>query len=181
MSSPRHASDWSQLVESRYNLANGHKCDSVRYHCILSVILRSSYVALECTADCSHSAQVVIYGDTDSVMVDFGADTIEEAMTYGLSLYLFSISISIFMSLHLALCLCSDVQSGREAAAYVTSHFERPITLVFEKVYCPYLLITKKRYAGLFWTNPHKYDKMDAKGIEVRVESAVLTEMCSGW
>jgi hypothetical protein len=34
-----------------------------------------------------------------------------------------------------------------------------------KKVYFPYLLISKKRYAGLYWTNPEKFDKMDAKGI----------------
>ena len=41
-----------------------------------------------------------------------------------------------------------------------------PIKLEFEKVYCPYLLMNKKRYAGLLWTKPDRYDKIDAKGIE---------------
>ena len=49
----------------------------------------------------------------------------------------------------------------------MTTKFVRPIKLEFEKVYFPYLLINKKRYAGLYWTNPKKYDKMDTKGIEV--------------
>lgn len=31
------------------------------------------------------------------------------------------------------------------------------------QVYCPYLLISKKRYAGLLYTNPDKHDKMDTK------------------
>lgn len=34
-------------------------------------------------------------------------------------------------------------------------------------MYCPYLLITKKRYAGLFYTRPDKYDKIDVKGLEL--------------
>jgi DNA polymerase delta subunit 1 len=38
--------------------------------------------------------------------------------------------------------------------------------LEFEKIYFPYLLMAKKRYAGLYWTNPDKYDKLDCKGIE---------------
>ena len=34
------------------------------------------------------------------------------------------------------------------------------------QVYFPYLLISKKRYAGLYFTKPDKHDKMDCKGIE---------------
>jgi DNA polymerase delta subunit 1 len=64
---------------------------------------------------------VVIYGDTDSVMVNFGVKTLEQSM-----------------------------KLGREAAEYVSAKFIKPIKLEFEKVYFPYLLINKKRYAGLF-------------------------------
>merc|ERR1719433_1107416 len=84
----------------------------------------------------AHDSQV-IYGDTDSVMVKFGVETVEEAMRF-----------------------------GQEAADMVSQTFIKPIKLEFEKVYCPYLLMNKKRYAGLYWTNPQKYDKLDAKGIE---------------
>lgn len=80
---------------------------------------------------------IVVYGDTDSVMVKFGLKTVEEAM-----------------------------ELGREAADYVSEKFVKPIKLEFEKVYFPYLLINKKRYAGLYWTRPEKHDKMDCKGIE---------------
>ncbi|XP_060084003.1 DNA polymerase delta catalytic subunit-like [Ylistrum balloti] len=83
-----------------------------------------------------HDAKVV-YGDTDSVMCKFGVDTVAEAMTLGL-----------------------------EAANFISGKFVSPIKLEFEKVYFPYLLINKKRYAGLYWTNPEKHDKMDCKGIE---------------
>lgn len=80
----------------------------------------------------------VIYGDTDSVMVKFGCPDLETAMSL-----------------------------GAEAADLVSAKFVKPIKLEFEKVYFPYLLINKKRYAGLYWTRPDKYDKMDTKGIEV--------------
>lgn len=95
-------------VEAKYNTANGYAADAT-----------------------------VIYGDTDSVMVDFGVKTLNEAMDL-----------------------------GREAAEFVTKKFINPIKLEFEKCYFPYLLINKKRYAGLYWTNPDKWDKMDTKGIE---------------
>ncbi|KAL1969763.1 hypothetical protein VTN77DRAFT_8316 [Rasamsonia byssochlamydoides] len=95
----------------------------------------------------SHDAQV-IYGDTDSVMVKFGVKTLEEAM-----------------------------KLGQEAADYVSSKFPKPIKLEFEKVYFPYLLINKKRYAGLYWTNTKKHDKMDSKGIEtVRRDNCRLVQ-----
>ena len=95
----------------------------------------------------THDAEV-IYGDTDSVMVKFGTSELAEAM-----------------------------KLGEEAADYVSSNFIKPIKLEFEKVYFPYLLINKKRYAGLYWTNPNKWDKMDTKGIEtVRRDNCRLVQ-----
>lgn len=42
-------------------------------------------------------------------------------------------------------------------------------------MYFPYLLINKKRYAGLYFTKPDKFDKMDCKGIEtVRRDNSPL-------
>ena len=62
-----------------------------------------------------------------------------------------------------------------EAAAKCSSIFPKPIELEFEKVYYPYLLMNKKRYAGLMWTNVEKYDKMDTKGLEsVRRDNCAL-------
>ena len=95
----------------------------------------------------SYDAQV-IYGDTDSVMVKFGPKDLETAMDL-----------------------------GRDAATYVSDKFIKPIKLEFEKVYFPYLLINKKRYAGLYWTSPDKFDKMDSKGIEtVRRDNCRLVQ-----
>lgn len=92
-----------------------------------------------------HDAKV-IYGDTDSVMIKFGVTKLEEAM-----------------------------EMGREAAEVISKSFVAPIKLEFEKCYYPYLLISKKRYAGLYFTKPDKYDKMDCKGIEtVRRDNSPL-------
>ena len=78
-------------------------------------------------------------------------------------------------------------------AAYVSEQFIHPIKLEFEKVYSqntrqmltdfsfqvyyPYLLINKKRYAGVYFSsNPDTHDKVDCKGIEtVRRDNAPLT------
>ena len=107
-------------VKKRYTVANGYAAD----------------------AD-------VVYGDTDSVFVNFnltqdpddkdGTGMVKEAM-----------------------------RLGEEAAALVTETFPKPIKLEFEKVYFPFLLLSKKRYAGMYWTNPVKWDKMDTTGIETQ-------------
>ena len=108
------------LVETQFTRANGYEHDAV-----------------------------VIYGDTDSVFVKFGVDTVAESM-----------------------------KLGTEAAAAISQHFLSPIKLEFEKVYFPYLLMNKKRYAGLYWSNPDTFDKLDAKGIEtVRRDNCELVKV----
>lgn len=43
------------------------------------------------------------------------------------------------------------------------------------QVYWPYLLMNKKRYAGLLWTKVDSHDKMDTKGLEtVRRDNCLL-------
>lgn len=90
----------------------------------------------------------VIYGDTDSVMINFKESSMERVF-----------------------------EMASEISAYVTKKFIKPVALEFEKVYSPYLLINKKRYAGLIYTNPHKPSKIDTKGIEtVRRDNCALVK-----
>ena len=58
---------------------------------------------------------------------------------------------------------------GKEAANAVTKElFKPPVSLEFEKVYDPFIILAKKRYFGGYYTNnPDKYDKRDYKGIVV--------------
>ncbi|KEG11952.1 DNA polymerase delta catalytic subunit [Trypanosoma grayi] len=86
----------------------------------------------------------VVYGDTDSVMIKCVTDETQSDTER----------------------LRCAMDFGKEAAEQVSQHFLKPIKLEFEKVYFPYLLMNKKRYAGLLWTNTERYDKLDAKGIE---------------
>ena len=86
----------------------------------------------------------VIYGDTDSIMVHLQDVTMTNAQAF---------------------------EYGEKVADYITSQFREDVTLEMEKVYRPYLLIAKKRYAGLMYT-PNKngdivFEKMDAKGVEL--------------
>jgi len=62
----------------------------------------------------------VLYGDTDSLMVDFGVSSAEEC-----------------------------TRRGMEAAEKATRLFSAPIKLCFEKCYLSYVLFSKKRYMGL--------------------------------
>ena len=68
---------------------------------------------------------------------------------------------------------------GEEAAEKISAAFLRPVKLEFEKIYFPYLLLAKKRYAGLYWTKPDKFDKLDTKGIETvrRDNCAMVSEV----
>jgi DNA polymerase delta subunit 1 len=105
------------------------------------------YVQTHYTVDNGYPADAdVVYGDTDSVMIKFGAGTVAETMPL-----------------------------AEKAAEEVSKIFPNPILLEFEKVYWPYLLMNKKRYAGLLWTNAEKYDYMDCKGLEtVRRDNCML-------
>ena len=80
----------------------------------------------------------LVVHNTDSVMVKFPTTSVEESF-----------------------------KLGEEAAERISKTFPPPVELEFEKVYNPYLLFSKKRYAGLMYTKPEKPDYIDAKGIQV--------------
>ena len=81
----------------------------------------------------------VIYGDTDSVMVNMRTQCVEDAF-----------------------------QRAEEMGGYISAQFPEAIVLEFEKVYMPYLLHGKKRYVGCkFEDSPTLPPKMDCKGIEM--------------
>ncbi len=86
----------------------------------------------------------VVYGDTDSVFVK----------VYGLS-------------------VPDAISLGRRMAKDISALYTDPISLEFEKVLFPSLLINRKRYAGLLWTQPEKPDGIDIKGIEANRRDAV--------
>ncbi|KAI8809365.1 DNA polymerase family B-domain-containing protein [Cladochytrium replicatum] len=95
----------------------------------------------------------VLYGDTDSVFVCMPRTSVADAFKY-----------------------------GKEIAVRMTEKFPRPIQLEFEKVYFPFVLLNRKRYAGLQWTMivmVPKAEKIDAKGIESqrRDSCPLLTKM----
>ncbi len=102
----------------------------------------------------------VRYGDTDSVMVEFDVQGRkgQEAIDY-------------------------SWQLGEQAAEQCTKLFKAPNDLELEKVYCPYFLYSKKRYAAKMYeaaadkegrpilkedgTRLVKFKKIDVKGLQV--------------
>lgn len=85
----------------------------------------------------------VVYGDTDSIYVKFftqyaGQEHMDE----------------VFKISEIAAEGCSNL-------------FKKPIEMEFEKIMDPFILFSKKRYACVVWTNPHKHDYIDYKGIQV--------------
>ena len=89
----------------------------------------------------------VRYGDTDSVMVEFDVQGRkgQEAIEYSWS-------------------------QGELAAEQCTKLFKAPNDLELEKVYCPYFLYSKKRYAAKMYEKKGDavvFKKIDVKGLQV--------------
>jgi DNA polymerase delta subunit 1 len=103
----------------------------------------------------------VRYGDTDSVMVEFdvGDRTGEEAVKYSWEI-------------------------GERAAEECSALFKKPNNLELEKVYWPYFLYSKKRYAAKLWTkgkdDQMHMDYIDIKGLQVvrRDNTPHVREVC---
>ncbi len=103
---------------------------------------------------------VVRYGDTDSIMVQFDTDGRKgmDAIEYSWKL-------------------------GEQASKEITKLFKPPNDLELEKIYCPYFLYSKKRYAAKMWVmgkNGMELEKIDIKGLQVirRDNCAFVRDTC---
>jgi DNA polymerase elongation subunit (family B) len=72
---------------------------------------------------------------------------------------------------------------GERAAAECTKLFKAPNDLELEKVYCPYFLYSKKRYAAKMWVQEKgemKMEKVDIKGLQVvrRDNAPYVRDVC---
>ena len=136
----------ANLTREKLKWLDPHKiCDGFVVHVEQLPAPRDSYVYDLTTENHHFHAGVgnIIVHNTDSVMVKFdtgskGKDALEKSFELGV-----------------------------EAAERISATFKQPIELEFEKVYMPYLLFSKKRYAGLMYTDPKKPDYIDAKGIQL--------------
>lgn len=72
---------------------------------------------------------------------------------------------------------------GEQASKEITKLFKPPNDLELEKVYCPYFLYSKKRYAAKMWVmgkNGIELEKIDIKGLQVirRDNCAFVRDTC---
>lgn len=96
-----------KMVEENFTIKNGYKSDAI-----------------------------VVYGDTDSIMVFWGANhTIEESY-----------------------------KLGKQACVLINDKYPKPCNIELEKHYFPYLLISKKRYAGKKYEGNNVF--MSTSGLE---------------
>ena len=83
----------------------------------------------------------LIVKNTDSIMVEFGPEDLETCW-----------------------------KLGEQASEQVTAIFKRPNDLELEKIYWPYVLYSKKRYAAKMWVHDGTkvvFDHVDVKGLQV--------------
>lgn len=79
-------------------------------------------------------------------MIDFGAESVAETM-----------------------------ELAKTAAERISHSFVRPIKMVFERVYHPFLVMGKKKYAGMSWRESDNHEGVIIKGGEsVRIDSCLL-------
>ena len=76
--------------------------------------------------------------------------------------------------------VAAHFEVAQRTADVITKSFKHPNELEFEKCYYPYLLFSKKRYAGMLFSTPEAPDYMDCKGIQlVRRDNCPLVRTVS--
>jgi len=92
----------------------------------------------------NHFACEIVYGDTDSCYVIF-PEPVDSDGT-----------------------LTTLFKKAEFAAEEISKTFKKPIELEFEKFMFPLILVAKKRYMYLEWTDPNKHNgEIEAKGVEL--------------
>ena len=103
---------------------------------------------------------VVVYGDTDSVMVNV----------------CISRDYPDFETMPREEVLRITIERAVKLNDFINARFKRPINLEFEKILWPYLLISKKRYAAMHYEYAADPGFLNVKGMEAtRRDNALLT------
>jgi DNA polymerase zeta len=166
----------TEILETRIMVKSGMKRD--RDDAILQKLLNNRQLALKLIANvtygyasASFSGRMPCAEIADSI-VQTGRETLERAVALIHSVERWRAEVvygdtdSLFV--HLKGRSRDDAfRIGREIADAVTAANPRPVTLKFEKVYHPCVLLAKKRYVGFKYETPEQREpEFDAKGIE---------------
>ena len=160
---------------------------------------RSFIEAAKTFVETNYAGSEVIYGDTDSVMVRFGKHvTVEMASELGQDA-----AEKITMNLQSGLFeglggagAAAKAKLSPVASSIVTSPGQRrspardlvgasrTVSIVFEKTYFPFLLLLKKKYAGIKYTSDGKggfKSVLEMKGVDPvrRDRSKLVRDVCS--
>ncbi len=103
----------------------------------------------------------VVYGDTDSVMCTFPVSNEMRAQGDRALLH-------------------HAYAKGLEAEEKASALFGHPVLLEYEKMYWPFLLLSKKRYATMMYEHPDDVPKMTSSGlVTVRRDNAPVVRECA--
>lgn len=131
-----------------------------------------------------YPCSVAVYGDTDSVFVKFktkNTDFFNSEYDRIYSHVVVTDGDKEYLRKLKSKCIEESKEMGKEAALAATKKlFKFPISLEYEKVYCPLLLLSKKRYIGeLYSENSEKMDYLDNKGVVLkRRDNFELLRIC---
>jgi DNA polymerase elongation subunit (family B) len=106
-----------------------------------------------------------VYGDTDSVFIKFGMFTPEGSKIEGDD----AINITIALT--------------KKVTKEISSQLKRPQNIEFEKAICPFILFTKKRYHGRYFTkfnSPKFYDNSMGIALKRRDNGHIVKHVFGG-
>jgi DNA polymerase delta subunit 1 len=118
----------------------------------------------------NYASSVAVYGDTDSVFIKFNTPSLQRYNTERREMknqVVITDNDKLLLENLKTKCIEEAMAMGTEAAERASKElFKYPISLEYEKVYCPLLMLSKKRYIGkLYSDNPAKMTKLDNKGV----------------
>lgn len=115
----------------------------------------------------------VIYGDTDSCMIELKTPSFRK-FKEALKEYEDTDHLTDAEQKELSVMKTKVIEEsfdiGAKLAKEITkSLFKTPIDLEFEKVYHPFIILSKKRYIGNYYgKSPHKIDFVEKKGVVLK-------------
>ncbi len=104
----------------------------------------------------------IIVKNTDSVLVSFNTPSLDKYLQL---INNNKVEDKEEVKLYKTKCIEEAMEIGKKSANEATKLFKYPIQLEFEKVFCPYFLLSKKRYCGDLYSENSKKFKFKNSGL----------------